>query len=108
MAEANTHLEIELAERKQLEQQLLLSQRMEAVGRPAGGVANDFNNLLTVIIGFSQLLLVDFPAGSSQRELLEKISRASEQAATLTRQLLAFSRQQLLEVKVLDMNSRRG
>ena len=105
LAKANAQMEIELTERKQLEQQLLQSQKMEAVGRLAGGVAHDFNNLLTVIIGFSQLLLLDCPAGSAQRELLEEIARASEQAATLTRQLLAFSRQQLLEVRVLDMNT---
>ena len=105
LAEANKQLEIELAGRKQLEQQLQQSQKMEAFGRLAGGVAHDFNNLLTVIIGFSQLLLAESPAGSSQRELLEEITQASEQAVMLTRQLLAFSRQQLLEVQVLDMNT---
>jgi signal transduction histidine kinase/CheY-like chemotaxis protein len=105
LAEANTHMEIELAARKQLEQQLLQSQKMEAVGRLAGGIAHDFNNLLTVIIGFSQLLVRESPAGSCQRELLEEITLASEQAATLTRQLLAFSRQQIQEVKVLDLNT---
>jgi signal transduction histidine kinase len=105
LAEANARLESELAERTRLEQQLLQSQKMEAVGRLAGGVAHDFNNLLTVILGYSQFLLMDAPEGSTQQDLIREITRASEQAAALTRQLLAFSRQQLLEIKVLDLNA---
>lgn len=87
--------------RKRLEAQLVQAQKMEAIGRLAGGVAHDFNNLLTVITGFAQLaLLEDNPA----RNGLEQILQASERAAGLTRQLLAFSRQQAMETRVFDLN----
>ena len=105
LAEANAKLESELEDRKQLEYQLLHSQKLEAVRRLASGVAHDFNNLLTILQGYSELILTQSQAGTSQREQLLEITRASEGAAVLTRQLLAFSRQQLLDVRVIDLNS---
>ena len=105
LAQANAQLESELAERKRLEQQLLHTQKLDAVGRLASGVAHDFNNLLTILQGYSELLLAQAEPGSPQRTQLEEITRASEGAAALTRQLLAFSRQQLLDVKAIDLNA---
>ncbi len=95
----------DITERKQLEQQLRQVQRLEAVGRLAGGVAHDFNNLLTIVNGYSQLLLDRLPAGETMREQVEEIKSAGERAASLTRQLLAFSRQQILAPQVMDLNA---
>ncbi len=92
-------------ERRRLEQQLLQSQRLEAVGRLAGGVAHDFNNVLTAILGSTELLLLDTPPGAPQREELEIIRDAGVRAQELIRQLLAFSARQVLQPVVLDLNS---
>ncbi|MBI4963630.1 MAG: PAS domain S-box protein [Desulfomonile tiedjei] len=94
----------DITESKRLEEQLRQAVKMEAVGRLAGGVAHDFNNLLTAIMGYTNLLLQQIPRDSSQHEKLAQVFRAADRAATLTGQLLAFSRKQVLDVKVLDLN----
>ena len=97
---------IERAEKEtqELQEQLLQTQKLEAIGRLAGGIAHDFNNLLTVMTGYSNMLRGHFPKGSSQEEKLLQISRAADRAASLTAQLLAFSRKQVLEMRVVDLN----
>jgi PAS domain S-box-containing protein len=88
----------------QLEQQMLQVQKMEAVGRLAGGVAHDFNNLLMAIGGYTDLILAQLPEGDPRREYAAQIQKASEQAGALTQQLLAFSRKQVVAPGVLDLN----
>jgi signal transduction histidine kinase len=89
---------------REKEAQLLQAQKMEPLGRLAGGVAHDFNNLLTVILGYSQVLSTRLKRDSSDVSEVAEITRAAERAATLTRHLLAFSRQQVLQPSVLDLN----
>ncbi len=92
-------------ERRQLQAQLLQAQKMEAVGRLAGGVAHDFNNLLTVIQGYGELLSTSLAGDETRREEVAEILNAAGRAAALTRQLLAFSRRQVLEMRVLDLGA---
>ncbi|MCU1306309.1 MAG: multi-sensor hybrid histidine kinase [Acidobacteriaceae bacterium] len=94
----------DVTDRRLLEEQLRQSQKMDAVGRLAGGVAHDFNNLLTVIKGYSDILLDDFVHSDPKRSALEEIKKSADRAASLTSQLLAFSRQQVTAPKVLDFN----
>lgn len=96
---------LDITERKQLEDQLRQALKMEAVGRLAGGIAHDFNNLLMVIKGHSELILNRLPHEEPIRKNAEEIDKATERAASLTRQLLAFSRMQVLQPKVLDLNA---
>ncbi|MFO0980223.1 MAG: ATP-binding protein [Planctomycetota bacterium] len=93
-----------LRERRALEEQLRQVQKMEAIGRLAGGIAHDFNNLLTAINGYSDLVLSMLPDGSTARESIEKIQRAGERAASLTAQLLAFSRKQIVCDRTINLN----
>jgi PAS domain S-box-containing protein len=95
---------VDVTERKRLEEQLRQSQKMEAVGRLAGGVAHDFNNVLTTILGYSDLLAAS-ALDVELRQHVEEIRRAGERAAALTSQLLAFSRKQMLAPRVLDLNA---
>ena len=96
-------LSSDITERKQLEAQLRQAQKMEAIGRLAGGVAHDFNNLLTAIEGHATLLLSEMAEASSLRRDVEDIRKAGHRAADLTRQLLAFSRKQILEEQKVDL-----
>ncbi len=95
----------DVTDRRRLEMEVRQSQRMEAVGRLAGGVAHDFNNLLTAIRGFAALTLEDMTAADPRRPAIEQIERAGERAADLTRHLLAFSRRQILQPRIVDLNA---
>ena len=95
----------DVTERKQMEDRLRQGQKMEAVGRLAGGVAHDFNNLLTLINGYSALVLGRLDSNDSNWGQIEEIRRAGERAASLTRQLLAFSRRQVLAPRILDLSA---
>jgi len=95
----------DISERRVLEQQLRQSQKMEAVGRLAGGIAHDFNNLLMVISGYSEFLLERLGPDPALRSPAQEIASAAERASSLTRQLLAFSRKQMLAPRILDLNA---
>ncbi|MGH7520041.1 MAG: ATP-binding protein, partial [Gemmatimonadales bacterium] len=92
-------------DRRNLEEQVILAQKMEAIGRLAGGVAHDFNNILTAIGGYTDLLLADLPEHDPRRHDVEEIYQAAQRAASLTQQLLAFSRRQVMQPKVIDLNA---
>jgi two-component system, cell cycle sensor histidine kinase and response regulator CckA len=94
----------DITEHKRLEAQLFQSQKLETVGKLAGGVAHEFNSILTAIIGQSELLLGDLPAGTPLAKNATEISKAAGRAATLTRQLLAYGRKQMLRTEILDLN----
>ena len=94
----------DVTERRSLEVQLRQAQKMEAIGQLAGGVAHDFNNILTAIIGYSEMLFEELDAGDAKRRPVEEIRAAAQRAAALTGQLLAFSRKQVLQARVLDLN----
>ena len=94
----------DVTERRQLEEQLLQAQKMEAIGRLAGGIAHDFNNLLTPILGYSELVMATLAQEDSRHEDLEEVCRAAHSASELTRRLLTFSRKQITEPVVLDLN----
>jgi PAS domain S-box-containing protein len=94
----------DISERKLLETQLQQSQKLEAIGKLAGGVAHDFNNLLTVIQGYSELLMSKIKINDPIRDQIKQINEAAERAESLTRQLLAFSRKQIMTPKVIDLN----
>ncbi len=101
---ANEQLKVEMAERAHAEESLRQSQKMEAVGQLAGGIAHDFNNLLTVIRGYVQYLKMEIPPKDGVKEALHEIDVAAERAATLTSQMLMFSRKKLLQPRSLDLN----
>ena len=95
----------DITERRHLEQQLLLSQRLEAVGKLSGGIRHDFNNILGVIIGYSEAMQQKMAPDDPMLEAVNEIEKAGQRAAALTQQLLAFRRKQVLEPKILDLNS---
>jgi len=95
---------VDITERVQLEEQFRQAQKMEAIGRLTGGIAHDFNNLLTAINGFAQLLQMEMDGSDRRQEYVMKIWEAGQRAAQLIRQLLAFSRKQIVEPRVLDLN----
>ncbi len=106
--ESSSYIEVfaeDVTERRVLERQLRMAQKMEAVGRLSGGIAHDFNNLLGVIIGYIQVIKRTLVAGQPSFEYAEEIEKASQRAVALTRQLLAFSRQQVLEPVILNLNT---
>jgi PAS domain S-box-containing protein len=94
----------DITERRKLQEQFCRSQKMEAVGKLAGGIAHEFNNLMTVVTGYCELLLAQRSADDPDRHAIEEIEKAGDQATLLTRQLLAFSRKQILQPKVISLN----
>ena len=95
----------DISDKKQLQQQFQLAQRLEAIGKLAGGIAHDFNNILTVIQGSASFLLSNLQSGDANYENADQIFKSAERAESLTRQLLAFGRRQMLQPKILDLNT---
>ncbi len=95
---------VDLTEQKRLSERLLQAQKMEAIGQLAGGIAHEFNNMLTVIIGNSELALDGLPAGGDAHELIQEVREVGERTAALTSQILAFSRRQMLKPQAVDLN----
>jgi PAS domain S-box-containing protein len=95
----------DITENRLLEEQLFQSQKMEAIGRLAGGIAHDFNNLLTAIIGYTDIIAKDAEIKHKHRSYIDEIKKSAERAATLTQQLLAFSRKQIMQPRVLNLNT---
>lgn len=108
LAATVSKLRAEIAERHRLQDQLVHAQKLESVGRLAGGIAHDFNNLLTAILSYTELSIMKLPENDPVRSHLTSIQAASETAAGLTHQLLAFSRKQILEMKEVDLNDSVG
>jgi two-component system cell cycle sensor histidine kinase/response regulator CckA len=96
---------MDITDSKHMEAQFLQAQKMEAVGRLAGGVAHDFNNLLTGILGYGELMLFGLQEGDPHRRYLEEIIKTTERAAALTRQLLAFGRKQIIQPRIINLNA---
>lgn len=103
-SELEQRVELRTVELRKVEERLLHSQKMEAIGRLAGSIAHDFNNLLSVILSYSSLVIADLKPVDPMRADVEQIRKASERAADLTRQLLAFSRQQVMEPQIVDLS----
>ncbi|MBW2467184.1 MAG: HAMP domain-containing protein, partial [Deltaproteobacteria bacterium] len=101
---ANEQLEQKMEERRLMEKQLRQAQKLEAIGTLAGGIAHDFNNILTTIIGYSQLLMLKKAEDDPEREKIETVFEAAEKATELVRQLLAFSRKQVMDIRVVNLN----
>jgi two-component system, cell cycle sensor histidine kinase and response regulator CckA len=99
---------LDVTTRHRLEEQYRQSQRMDAVGQLAAGIAHDFNNLLTAIVGYTEMVFLTLDAGDERRDELQEVTKAAQRAAALTRQLLAFSRRQVLQPTVLDVNALVG
>ena len=97
-------IDTDITERKKLKEQLMQSQKMEAVGQLAGGLAHDFNNVLSIIIGYCSLLQIDIEQDETQKEYLDRILAASYRAGELTHSMLAFSRTQVMHPKNHDLN----
>ncbi len=103
--EGATGVASDITETRRLQQQFLQAQKMEGLGRLAGGIAHDFNNLLTAVLGFAAILQKRHPAGDRDHGELEEIRKAADRAAGLTRQLLAFSRRQVVQPRAMDLNA---
>jgi signal transduction histidine kinase len=104
LSQANAELERQITERKELEARLLHSQKMESIGRLAGGLAHDFNNLLTAITGYTSMALDALPTNTPAASDLTEVQKAAQRATNLTRQLLTFARKQIIEPQVLNLN----